>query len=194
MRKLGLAIAALALAGFVSGNAHAQSAKFAASWDDTVVSVKAEVVDATSSIVCTGTGGQTGGGAAPCIIATAEMATIHVPSQKDVLIGISGQIGIITITKAKGKNGESETVALAEGKVTVTVELRDADTNAFEQTAAPGPVIFAARLQELRVSSSGEDSTQEFIVQLKLDTTAAHHFNFLGFRYHYDNESQRKKR
>ncbi len=112
------------------------------------------------------------------------MATIHVPQQKDLLIGVSGQIGLITLTQAKGKGGSETQVgeALASAEVLMTVELRDADTGAFVQTAAPGPVIFAARLQELKVTvaDSDTDNLTEVTVSLLLNTTAAHHFNFIA--------------
>ena len=61
----------------------------------------------------------------------------------------------------------------------MTLELRRPETEAVIQTAAPGPVIFAARLQEIKVGVNSEDD-DEVLVYLKLSTTAAHHFNFLG--------------
>lgn len=178
MRKLGLVIVALALAGLVSSGAWAQSAKFAATWSTDVKSIKAAIVSGGSA-GCTGDG--TGGGTSgdPCVLAVVELAQIHVPQQKELLIGISAQIGLITLTQAKGKKTEGTATfgeASAEGKVVVTVTLEDVDSGDIIATA-PGPVIFAKRLQELKVSS---DIDTDVIVSLKLDTTAAHHFNFLG--------------
>lgn len=185
MRKLGLAIAALALAGLVSSGAWAQSAKFDATWSNDVIFVKAAIADPAVTATCTSSDGHTGAGseANPCILAEALMATLHVAQQKDLLIGVSAQIGLITFTKAKGKGGSETQVgeALASAGVTVTLELRDAEGN-LVQVAAPGPVIFALRLQELKVGVTF--SSTEFLstvtVSLLLDTTAAHHFNFLG--------------
>ena len=50
------------------------------------------------------------------------------------------------------------------------------------QIAAPGPVTFASRLQELKVDVTDTDTDflTEVTVSLLLDTTAAHHFNFIG--------------
>ena len=50
------------------------------------------------------------------------------------------------------------------------------------QTAAPGAVIFAARLQELKVAVTFSDSSElsTVTVSLLLDTTTANHFNFIG--------------
>jgi len=45
------------------------------------------------------------------------------------------------------------------------------------QTAAPGPVTFAARLQEIKI---GSDADTDVVISLALSTTAAHHFNFIG--------------
>jgi hypothetical protein len=176
------AVAALAI-GFASSGAHALSAKFAASWSNEVKIVHAYVDDGTAS-ACLADGTGTGTDGDPCVLAEALLTTIDVAQQKDLLIGVSGQIGLHTFTQAKGKGGSSTQLgeAKAVGSVVVTLELREAGTSNFVQTAAPGPVIFAARLQELKVAvadSDMEDLT-EVIVSLLLQTTAAHHFNFIG--------------
>ncbi len=62
MRKLGLFVASLALVAFVSSNAQAQSAKFAASWSDDVVFVKAAIADPATVPTCTDSGGGSGKG------------------------------------------------------------------------------------------------------------------------------------
>lgn len=178
MRRLGLVIVALALAGLVSSGAWAQSAKFDAEWSNVIKSVKATIVSSGSATCSINGGGDTT--ADPCVTAEATIATIHVPQQKDLLIGVSAQIGLVTLTQARGKKGVGIAEfgqASAEGSVTVRLELHDADSSHLIQLAAPGPVIFAKRLQELKVSS---DTDTDVIVSLKLATTAAHHFNFLG--------------
>lgn len=171
------AIAALAI-GFAATGAQAQSAKFAASYDNDVVSVKAVY---STSLVCSGTGGTNTTPTVPvlgeCVNAEVDMATIQVAQDKDLLIGISSQIGLITITEAKGKTGTATTKAVAEGEVEVLVTLENVDGVSPIIEAAPGNVIMAARLQELSVGSGTEE---EVVVKLKLSTTAAHHFNFLG--------------
>ncbi len=178
-------VAVVALVAFVSGNAQAQSAKFAANWSNDVVSVKAGIAynpsDPTNTTpICTD---QDGVPIEPdedniCYNTEALLAKIGVAQQKDLLIGVSAQIGLVTLTQAK-KVTDTTTLgeALAEAKVGVTVELRDPETGEVFQTAAPGPVIFAARLQEIKVGCADGD---EVMVSLLLKTTAAHHFNFLG--------------
>ena len=186
MRKLALAAAAAALVGLFAGSAMAQSAKFDATWDNNVKFVEAVAVFGTGP-TCTETPGEANG--TDCILAEATIATLKVPQQKDLLIGVSAQIGLVTFTQAKGKGGTTPVLgeALAEAAVTVTLELREAvaanpGSGALVQTAAPGPVIFASRLQELKVADTDMDTTQltTVTVSLLLETTAAHHFNFLG--------------
>ncbi|HSF94350.1 MAG TPA: hypothetical protein VLA52_04925 [Thermohalobaculum sp.] len=192
MKFLTSVTAAAALALLATG-ASAQSAKFDASWSDTAVSAhaKAEWVgdNTTGGPTCV-EGSGLGTIADPCLAYNAAMtvASLHVAQQKDLLIGVSAEITILTLTQAKGK---SDTVALgqalAEAGVKVSLELRDADgnsggTGALAQVAAPGEVTFAARTQELKVGVTDTDTDflTEVIVSLKLETTAAHHFNFLG--------------
>jgi len=178
------AVAALAI-GFASSGAQAQSAKFAANWSNDVKVVRA-YVDTDTPSSCTGSSSGTNGDGTqgnPCILAEALLTTIDVAQQKDLLIGVSGQIGLHTLTAAKGKGGSESSVgsATASGSVTVTLELRDSGGNVV-QTAAPGPVIFASRLQELTVAvaDSDTDNLTEVLVSLLIQTTAAHHFNFIG--------------
>ncbi len=177
--------AAAAIALFATG-AQAQSAKFVASWSDDVKIVHAyvdSIFEEETPVSCLGDGAGVGDETTPCVLAEELMATLDVAQQKDLLIGVSAQIGLVTFTQAKGKGGSTtlDGGALASANVTVTLELRDEDDN-WVQTAAPGPVIFAARLQELKVSVSDSDTDNltEVVVSLLLDTTAAHHFNFIG--------------
>lgn len=185
MRKLGLAIATVALVGLFAGSAMAQSAKFDATWDNDVKFVKAAIVFGGSA-GCTSSGGHSGAGTSgtPCILAEALLATLDVAQQKDLLIGVSAQIGLVTFTKAKGKGGATPTIgeALASAAVKVTLLLKEAGTGTVVQTAAPGPVIFASRLQQLKVAVTDDPTTNltTVTVSLLLDTTAAQHFNFIG--------------
>ncbi|MEK9776847.1 MAG: hypothetical protein VW339_12020, partial [Quisquiliibacterium sp.] len=138
--------------------------------------------------VCNGSTGSSGSGTSesPCFVAEATLARIHVAQQKDLLIGVSGQIGLITMTQAKGKGGANAQPvmgsATAEGSVKVTLDIINAATNERQQIAAPGQVVFASRMQELEVTvdSNDPDYWTEVTVNLILDTTAAHHFNFIG--------------
>ena len=177
-----LLISIILASAMFSITAFAQSSKFDASWDNTVKMVHA-YVDSDMASACLGDGTGTGTSGDPCILAEALMATLDVAQQKDLLIGVSAQIGLHTLTQAKGKNTEpSLGSATASGSVNVTLELRDPDTGAVVQTAAPGQVTFASRLQELKVDVTDTDTDflTEVTVSLLLDTTAAHHFNFIG--------------
>lgn len=176
----------------------AQSSKFDASWDDTAVSVKAEIAAGDLAATCTNESSGTGSQADPCIVAETTIATLDVAQQKDLLIGVSGQIGLVTFTKAKGKHANDGTVTLgsatAGAGVDVTVVLKEADSGEYVQTAAPGKVTFSSRIQELEVSvpdcsvpldldgtgTVSYDADCEVLVSLMLDTTAAHHFNFIA--------------
>ena len=177
-------VAVVALVAFVSGNAQAQSAKFAANWSNEVVrvGVNTDITGSTCygedeedpSMIVGGVGTELN----PCNYAKVLLATIDMAQQKDLLIGMSAQVGLVTLTEAKKVTDSSSLgEALASAKMTVTLRLRDKDTGLVVQTAAPGPVIFAARLQEIKVGADFEDMVY---VSLLLKTTAAHHFNFLG--------------
>lgn len=164
MKRLTFALLAAAALGFAASPAEAQSAKFAASYDTDAV-----IVD--TGLITIGNKTVTG--------AEVDLATIHVASQKDLLIGVSAQIGIYTLTEARSREGNTST-AIAEGNVAATVVYAPtgtADICANGTAAAPGEVTFAARLQELSVTNDAEN---EVVVRLVLDTTAAHHFNYLG--------------
>ncbi len=183
MRLIKILTASLLAIGLMASSAFAQSAKFAASWSTDVKTVDARVATDVAS-ACFGDGSGSGTSVDPCILAEALLTTLDVAQYKDLLIGVSAQIGLVTFTQAKGKNSDPTIgSALASASVAVTLELRDPDTDEVIQVAAPGPVIFAARLQEITVDVKGGDPTDpptEVIISLLLDTTAAHHFNFLG--------------
>ncbi|NNC36691.1 MAG: hypothetical protein HKO02_04480 [Hyphomonadaceae bacterium] len=123
------------------------------------------------------------------------VATIKMPSQKELLIQISAQIAIDTETSVKGKNGGGGS-ATAAGSAVVEVAVCDAAGNCT--VAEPGAITFAAREQELSATLGGviesctdgdldgtiviEDDcivTDEEIALL-LKTTAAHHYNFIA--------------
>ena len=194
MKRIFISIV-LATAMFSVG-AMAQSAKFAAGWETTVVSVKAEIVDGDSAATCSGSGITGGAGTLgdPCVISEVTLTTLDVAQQKDLLIGVSAQIGLVTFTQAKGKHSGDGTAtegsATASAGIDVTLELRDSN-GAVVQIAAPGAVTFASRLQELKVNvpecevtiedlATTYEADCEVLVSLLLNTTGAHHFNFIG--------------
>ena len=189
MKKLGLAVAAVALVGLFAASAMAQSAKFAATYDTDVVLVE---------IWVDGAGGATDDQA---VIAEMDLAKMHVPQSKEALIGVSGVVNLVTFTQAKGKNRGGTATAIAEGIVGLDVRYAPEGTDDIctnGTSAAPGPITFASRRQELSVTVDldvvgaipGVCDAQciedylaiegDVTVALGLDTTAAHHFNFVA--------------
>lgn len=127
------------------------------------------------------------------------MSTIHVPNGKELLIGVSGVANIVTFTEAKGKNGGGTSTAEAEGALNLEVRVVPegvpancgGDVPAGGMVAAPGGLTFASRKQTLSVTvdldivgtitDPGDLEIEgDVTVALGLDTTAAHHFNFVA--------------
>lgn len=186
MNKILLGTAATAMAVMLAGSAMAEpSAKFAAQTNDGI-----NIIDATA-------------GSGLAVLNT----KIKTGNKKDLLIGVSLQTSLFTLTKVKGKNGDSD-LADALAGITITVKVDGVE-------AAPGPVIFDERFQELSAVLGGviescedtgtftdgvypgegddNDTTPDGVItveneclvtdeeiQLILDTTAAHHFNFVA--------------
>lgn len=118
-------------------------------------------------------------------------ASLKTSQQKDLIIGVSLETGLVTRTLVKSKAGIVDT-QWAEANVEVRV-LVDAGTD-NQRVAAPGIVTFDKRYQELMAKFGGINTcvdtdqdghidytectlTQEEL-QLLLKTLAAHHFNF----------------
>lgn len=171
MKKLVCALTGICLASSVAGSAMAASAKFAATYDTDTVFAEAIYQ-----------------GAATGLVAEVELATIHVAQWKEVLLGVSGQVNLTTFTKVKGNNAAGESTAKAEGTVRLGVLVVPEDDTTTcadawitdELFAAPGPVTFASRMQELTVEVQLENAEDYVTIGLELDTTAAHHFNFVA--------------
>jgi hypothetical protein len=195
MKKISYAVAALGLSAFAAGSAMAgASAKFAATWTDTpALASVAVITDATADdVVVDENVGYT-------------LATIKVPQDKELLVGVSAEIGLVTYGSVKGKNGGSaKAIADAEAYVTIFAVPK---AGGADITAAPGQVILSKRVQELSATLGGViqkctdgdtnfdgtadtdpngtiDIASECLVTdeeigLLQDTTAAHHFNFV---------------
>ena len=201
MKKLGLVIVGAAVVALMSGSAWAQSAKFAATFDTDVVMVEASVAGPTD-----GSGGTFCDPVSvdcdvPRLMTEFDLAKMHVPQSKEVLIGVSGVVNLITFTQAKGKNTNFKSTAIAEGAVGLTVKYAPEGTEnicAVGETAAPGTIVFSSRRQELSVTVDldvVDDLTTcdtsciadtlniegSVTVALGLDTSAAHHFNFVAY-------------
>jgi hypothetical protein len=175
MKKLGLAVAATAMVAFAGGANAGPSAKFAADWASGEA-VLASIVNC-AAVLCVDS-------SSDAEIRAAElMATIKVPQHKELLIGVSGEARLLTFTQAKGK--KDGTIGSTSSDADLSLEVRvapvdedDVCVDAEGELAVPGPITFASRHQELTVSTTAGD--QDVIVGLKLETVAAHHFNFIA--------------
>jgi hypothetical protein len=123
-------------------------------------------------------------------------ATIKVPQQKELLIGLSAEIGLTTDTSIKGKNGGTAR-AIADAGAYVTICALHAGTSDVAGCAAPGPVTLSRRVQTLDATLGGviescEDLNGNEVIDVKtecevsdeeiglmLATLASHHFNFV---------------
>jgi len=196
-QKFIFALAGICLLFFVSGPTMAgpPSAKFAATWTtkpglESVVVISDADADTEEVMVDSNTG--------------YTLATIKVPQGKELLIGVSAEIGLVTDTSVKGKNGGAAR-AIADGEAYVTVFAVSHDGGGSVK-AAPGKIMLSKRVQELDATlggviqscqvTCGVDAITEAIVcddiviaedcvvtdeeiGLLQKTTAAHHFNFL---------------
>ena len=186
-----LIVAAVGLTSFSMTTAMAgPSAKFAATW--TVEPALASVAVITDSnidrVVMNSREGYT-------------LATIKVPQDKELLVGVSAEIGLVTYGSVKGKNGGSAT-AIADAEAYVTVYAVP-HAGGDHLVAAPGTIILSSRFQKLDATLGGviqecTDSVAEGDIEpdgtidiatecvvtdeeigLLQKTTAAHHFNFV---------------
>lgn len=194
--------------------ASAQSSKFAATYDTDVEMIEVSVngglpvciVDLSGVTQCEATAGP---------FAEAEVAEIHVANWKEILGTMSGQVNLVTFTQAKGKNGGGTSTAIAEGTVRASMLVLPEGTgsatdcaeafvaydidNNDNRFAAPGPITFASRRQQLSVTVDLDviddplvdcstttcvgdtlDITGSVTVALGLDTTAAHSVQFIA--------------
>ena len=187
MKQLTAALTATTVGVLMATSAYGASAKFAATYDTDVVMASVSV------------DGGSGATSDTAVNSEYDLATIHVATWKELLIGVSSQVNLVTFTQAKGKNGAGTSTAIAEGTAQVGVRVVPEGTNAGDACAAgwadetlfapPGVVTFASRRQELSVdvdlSLIGTDVGDlgivgDVTVALGLDTTAAHHFNFVA--------------
>jgi hypothetical protein len=211
--KLKTTTLALALA-VASGGAFAQSAKFAAVYSEnpivtddwSSVSVCEAILDASNATVGdTCTDGQVPPGEEDSNVATGQtMTTIKVPNQKELLVGVSAQIGLYTETVVRGKKGStSSALAFAEG----SVGLMACNSEDLCYSSVPREIVLSNRTQELEATLAGiiedclvdidvtEDEFGDEVISggfdlnactvspeeigLALETLAAHHYNFV---------------
>jgi hypothetical protein len=98
-------------------------------------------------------------------------ATIKVPNNKELLVGVSAEIGIVTDTSIKGKLGGSAR-AIAEGGAQAQVCAVHTGTDDVEKCALPGWVTMSRRIQELDATLGGViESCEDFLTVLEDGTT-----------------------
>lgn len=190
-----MTIAAAAAVAFLSGPVMAQSAKFAAVWTDGSTMVESMACDATYADFCD-----------EMVAFDADlgvtMTEIHVPQSKELLVGVSAQVGLFTQTVAKGKNGSHSTAVAAAGAGVLPLACNQATGDCV--SGKPGFIVLDARWQELSAVLGGiiEQCTVEVQVDpdtgtgsgifdlddctvaqeeisLALATLGANHFNFV---------------
>lgn len=195
-KKFVFALAGICLLFFATESAMAgpPSAKFAATWT-TEPGLESMVVitdaKADKKVMVEPNSGYT-------------LATIKVPQGKELLIGVSAEIGLVTDTSVKGKNGgAARAVADGEAYVTVFAVPREGGDSV---KAAPDKIMLSKRVQELDATlggviqscqvpcgvdeDSGEIVCDDIVIVVDCEvtdeeigllqkTTAAHHFNFL---------------
>ena len=123
---------------------------------------------------------------------------IKTPNKKDLLIGVSLETALFTQTQVKGKNGTTDT-ASASATLEVSVLLDGKPFNPTNLSGAfPPKVVYDKRAQTLSATLGGviqscqdlngdgvitvatECVVTDEMIQLILDTMAAHHFNFVA--------------
>lgn len=187
MRKLVYLTIVVAIAAFVAVPAFAQSSKFAAQVKDLTI------IEATAA-------------SAPAIILD---TTIKTANKKDLLLGVSLQTGLFTRTKVKGKLGEKDT-SKAGIVLKIGVEIDGGvgpqpspaevifDRRVQTLSATFGGVIESCEDTDNFTGAFGDECVGEGTgadgiitvkcecivtdedIELILDTTAAHHFNFVA--------------
>jgi hypothetical protein len=176
-------IAAVAATAMFATPVFAQSAKFAASWD--TEHKWATASDSCDTLACDALA------ANDAVAVDMPLATLKVPEGKEILIGVSAEIGVHLITEAKGgKKDVADTdmllssTAKAEGAVDVTLSLVSAAGDGCA-IAPNDSVTMMSEMRELTVSGGGDwnvPTDEEFWINVKIESESigAHHFEFLG--------------
>ena len=179
--------AAIAASVLAAGTAMAgPSAKFAATYHHGGMNVVSMAVIEDSSVDAIAFDRNTG----------FTLATIKVPQDKELLVGLSAEVGLTTDTSIKGQQGGAAR-ALAGAGAGVVIFACPVDGGDCTAAAAPGPVILSSRVQELNATLGGVledcyDMNDDDVIEipeectfsdeeigLALSTLASHHFNFV---------------
>jgi len=128
---------------------------------------------------------------------TVLSTTIKTPNKKDLLIGVSLETALFTQTQVKGKNGSTDTSS-ASATLEVSVLLDGKPFNPKDLSGAfPPKVVYDKRVQTLSATLGGvivscqasatgviivgtDCTVTDEMINLILDTMAAHHFNFVA--------------
>lgn len=187
-----LLISLVLTSAMFSVGAMAQSAKFAATYtDEPSLSVSAFAT-------CSSTDGATVSCQEDASKSGHTLALIKVPQDKELLVGVSAEVGLMTFTSVKGKNGGSGT-SVADAEAAVYIHACPVGGGDCIM-AAPGGIKLSKRVQSLSAKLGGvikdctftaelegattvdiseECNVNDEEIALMLDTTAAHHFNFV---------------
>jgi hypothetical protein len=145
-KKFFFVLAGICLLFFVTGLAVAgpPSAKFAATWSTKpgVASVAYVPWTTTDAIDLDRNMGYT-------------LTKIKVPQDKELLVGLSAEVGLVTDTSVKGKEGGAAK-AIAGGKANVTIfAIPEPFYPEGVRKAKPGRIMLSARFQELNATLGG---------------------------------------
>jgi hypothetical protein len=149
MKKEVVILTVLAL--FVSVSAFAQgdpSAKFAAVYSDDVL------LAATEAQSCDIGEGDPDQAFDFDTQSGVLLATMKMPSGKEILTGVSGESGILLVSNVKGKNGGSGT-SLGWGRVSVKIKAVNVDTGEIYFPVPDGRIVLNARAQVLNATLGG---------------------------------------
>ena len=100
------------------------------------------------------------------------LATIKVPQDKELLVGVSSEVGLVTDTSIKGKNGGAAKALAGAGAGVIVFAVPTETAFNLSKIAAPGPVILSARVQVL-------DATLGGVIESCKDTTGGEDENGL---------------
>jgi hypothetical protein len=158
----------------------AQSAKFAASWENgDVKPVTATSIDSCTAGTCSDNPDVTN--------VEIMLAEMKVPEGKEILVGVSSEILIHLVTEAKaGRKTDGlyfSSTAMAEGNVDVTLTLMNSKGEKCG-IAPDDQVTLKSEMRLLTVSAGGtaviEDEDFWIDVGITTKSKGAHHFEFLG--------------
>ena len=121
------------------------------------------------------------------------LATIKVPQDKELLVGVSANVGLVTDTSIKGKEGGAARSIAGAGAGVIVFAVPVEGANGSPALGQPGLVVLNARVQVLDATLGGVIDTCAVVddlgnvectftdeeIGLVLATLSANHFNFV---------------